>query len=114
MWSKAIELLSTINAITSAPGTQKKACMVLSYSQVTPHLIQAKSDGQYICDSDCQQWVSSQLCSHTLAVAERNGDLLLFLQWYTTYAKNPNISTLAMSVVEVERGKSKASKNQEL
>ena len=57
IWSKAIELLSTSSAITSTPGTQKKACMVLSYSQVTPHLIQAKSDGQYICDSNCQQWV---------------------------------------------------------
>ena len=44
------------------------------YSQVAPHLIQVKSDGQYLCDSNCQQWVSSQLCSHTLAAAERNGD----------------------------------------
>ena len=105
IWSKAIELLSTSNAITSAPGTQKKACMVLSYSQVTPHLIQAKSDGQYICDSNCQQWVSSQLCSHTLAVAEHNGDLLSFLQWYTTCAKNPNISTLAMSDLPRGRGR---------
>ena len=104
--SKAIELLSTSNAITCAPGTQKKACMVLSYSQVTPHLIQAKSDGQYICDINCQQWVSSQLCSHTLAVAERNGDLLSFLQWYTTYAKNPNIiSTLAMGDLPHGRGR---------
>lgn len=70
MWTKAIELLSTSNAITLAPGNQKKACMVLSYSQVTPHLIQTKSNGQYICDSNCQQWVSSQLCSHMLAVAD--------------------------------------------
>ena len=104
IWSKAIELLSTSNLITSAPGTQKKACMVLSYSQAT-HLIQAKSDGQYICDSNCQQWVSSQLCSHTLALAEHNGDLLSFLQWYTTYAKNPNISTLAMSDLPHGRGR---------
>ena len=79
IWAKAIELLSTSNAITSAPGNQKKASVVLSNSQVAPHLVQAKSDGQYICDNSCQQWLSSQLCSHTVAVAERNGDLLSFL-----------------------------------
>lgn len=105
IWDKAVELLSTSNAITSAPGNQKKACMVLSYSQVAPHLIQAKSNGQYICDSNCQQWISSQLCSHTLAVAERNGDLSSFLQWYTTYAESPNISTLAMSNLPRGRGR---------
>ena len=105
IWAKAIELLSTSNAITSAPGSQKKASMVLSYSQVAPHLVQAKSDGQYICDSSCQQWLSSQLCSHTVAVAERSGDLLSFLQWYITYAKNPNISTLAMSGLPRGRGR---------
>ena len=105
IWAKAIELLSTSNAITPAPGSQKKACMVLSYSQVAPHLIQAKSDEQYICDSNCQQWISSQLCSHTLAVAERNDDLSFFLQWYTTHAKRPNISTLAMSNLPRGRGR---------
>ena len=105
IWAKAIELLSTSNAITSAPGSQRKACMVLSYSQVAPHLVQAKSDGQYVCDSSCQQWLSSQLCSHTVAVAERNGDLSSFLQWYIKYAKNPNISTLAMSGLPRGRGR---------
>ena len=44
IWAKAIELLSTSNAITSAPGSQKKSSTVLSYSQVAPHLVQAKSD----------------------------------------------------------------------
>ena len=81
----AIELLSISNAITSALGSQRKACMVLSHSQVAPH-----SDGQYSCDNNCQQWVSSQLCSHTL---ERNGDLLSFLQWNTHHVESPNTNT---------------------
>ena len=105
IWAKAIELLSTSNAINSAPGSQIKACMVLSYSQVALHLIQVKSDGQYLCDSNCQQWVSSQLCSHTLAAAEHNGDVLSFLQWYTRYAESPNISTLAMTNLPRGRGR---------
>jgi len=98
-------LLSTNNAITPAPGSQKKACMALSYSQVALHLIQAKSDGQYICDSNCQQWISSQLYSHTLAVAECNDDLSSFLQWYSTHVKCPNISTLPMSNLPRGRGR---------
>ena len=104
MWTKAVELLSTSNAITAAPGNQEKACMVISYSQVAPHLIRVESDGQYVCDSNCQQWVSSQLCSHTLAAAERNGDLS-FLEWYTRYAESPNISMLAMSNLPRGRGR---------
>ena len=96
MWTKAKELLSHKNAITPAPGNNKKAHMVLSYSQVAPHLIQNKTDGQYICDDSCLQWKSSQICSHTLAAAQHNSDLSAFLQWYTQNADNPNISALAM------------------
>lgn len=37
-WVKADQLLSAENAITAAPGKDKKACMVLSYTSVVPHL----------------------------------------------------------------------------
>ena len=105
MWGKAIELVTTDNAITPAPGSQKKACMVISYSQVASHLVQCKSNGQYICDSNCQQWVSSQICSHVLAAAEHNNDLSSFLEWYTSCAGSPNISTLALSGLPRGRGR---------
>lgn len=68
MWDKASELISCDNGITPAPGNEKKARMVLSYSQTTPHHVRSHSDGQYLCDSNCPTWVSSQLCLHTLAV----------------------------------------------
>ena len=105
MWTKAKELLSHKNAITPAPGNNKKAHMVLSYSQVAPHLIQNKTDGQYICDDSCLQWKSSQICSHTLAAAQHNSDLSAFLQWYTQNADNPNISALAMIGLSRGRGR---------
>ena len=44
LWVKAEQILQSVNAITPAPGENKKARMVLSYSQATPH--QTKSDGQ--------------------------------------------------------------------
>ena len=105
MWGKADKLLSAENAITPAPGDHKKARMVLSYSQLSPHLVQNKSDGQYTCDSNCQQWISSQICSHSLAAAAFNGDLSSFLQWYTECAESPNISTLAMTGLSRGRGR---------
>lgn len=104
MWNKATELLSTQNAVTPAPGNDSKARMVLSRSQSVPHHVRSCSDGQYLCDSNCPQWMSSQLCSHTLAVAERNGDLLKFLEWYVKHGQRPNLSTLGLSGCPKGRG----------
>ena len=89
MWDKASELLSQENGITPAPGNDTKSRMVLSYSQNTPHHIRSHSDGRYLCDSHCIQWMSSQICSHTLTVAEHNSDLMIFLQWYNKSGQNP-------------------------
>ena len=105
MWAKANKLLSVENSIAPAPGSDKKSHMVISYSQVPPHLVQGKADGQYICDKNCPHWCASQICSHTLACAQHSGNLPSFLQWYVHYAENPNISTLAMSGLSSGRGR---------
>ena len=97
MWDKASELLSTKNSITPAPGNDYNARMVVSRSQDVPHHIRCHSDGQYLCDNHCPQWMSSQVCSHTLAVAEQNNELLKFLEWYVKHGKGPNLLSLALS-----------------
>ena len=58
----------------------------------------------YICDKICLQWTSSQFCSHTLAAAEINEELQLFLQWYTSGDVQPNIAQLAMVNLPKGRG----------
>ena len=40
MWAKAFDLLRADNAITPVPGSNRKACMVISYSQVALYLVQ--------------------------------------------------------------------------
>ena len=70
--------------------------MAFSYSSKSPHYVSSRSCGQYVCDSTCIQWNSAKICSHTLAVAETNGELKQFLQWYTTSGVSPNITTFAM------------------
>ena len=99
------QILNSDNAITPAPGSNKKACMVISYSQAGPHHVQTRSDGQYDCDSVCLQWASSHICSHTITVAEYNKELASFLHWFVKYAESPNISVLAMSGLPRSRGK---------
>ena len=97
MWHKAEDLVNASNSITPAPGMSKKDKMVMSYSQVKPHYVQYKDSGQYLCDSECMQWCSSQICSHALAVAQVNGDLEKFLQWYVHHGCSPNLTTTGMS-----------------
>ena len=82
MWQKAEELMTLDNAITPAPGKDKTAKMVMSYSSSVPHMVTKGQKGQYKCDSRCLNWMSSAICSHTLAVAQLNSDLIVFLQWY--------------------------------
>ena len=104
MWNKASDLLSTENAIIPAPGSDTKARMVVSRSQDIPHHIRSRADGQYLCDSNCPQWMLSQICSHTLAVAEQNSELLKFLDWYVRLSQGPNLSSLALSGLPKGRG----------
>ena len=56
--------------------------------------------------------MSSQICSHTLAVAERNGELLKFLEWYVKLGQGPNLSSLALSGVPKGRGQKGGRKGQ--
>ena len=105
MWEKAERLLSSKTEITPAPGSDPKARMVLSLTSDTPHFVRCKANGQYICDSACIRWTSANICSHTLAVAETNGELLKFLQWYSATGNAPNISILAMQGLPSGRGR---------
>ena len=89
MWNKAEELLNDRSAISPAPGNDKTARMVLSNAK---------------CDASCLNWVSSKLCSHSLAVAELNNDLVTFLEWYKNSSDHPNITSVAMASLSSGRG----------
>ena len=75
MWDKGSELLSLENGITMDPGSDVKVRIVISKLQLGPHHVRSSSDHWYVYDNGCPQWVSSQICSHTIAVAECNCDL---------------------------------------
>ena len=63
--------------------------MVSSRSSNSPHYVRPLASGQYVCDGSCLQWKSSQICAHTVAVSESNGDAFIFgLVWYVTTNSN--------------------------
>ena len=105
MWQKAEKLLNSENAITNAPGSDTKARMVLSQSSAVPHFVTTRDDGQFLCDSTCPQWVSSKICSHTIAAAEDSGKLCEFLQWCASTQPCPNMTALGMQGMPSNRGR---------
>ena len=105
IWVKAEQYLNSERDIVPAPGNDSKAMMVTSKSSVFPHFVSSSSQGQYSCDNGCLQWKSSKICAHTVAVAEKNGDLHAFLEWYICTNQEPNITALAMSGLPSGRGR---------
>ena len=74
IWAKAVILTTESNAITFAPGLGTQHRMVKSTSGPSPYLVIAK-ESEYKCDEKCLQYKSLSICSHTVAVAESNGEL---------------------------------------
>ena len=98
IWEKAEQLLSTDNATAPAPGCDPKARMVKGTSTNQPHLVIVKRKGQNVCDNTCGNWRSlGIICSHSVVVAEQNGELRDFVNWFKKAKKRPNLTKLALT-----------------
>ena len=109
IWNKAGELLSTAGSIVSAPGHCPEARLVLSRSGKRPHLVLPSKVG-FMCDSDCVNFKSLGICSHTVAVAHINDQLPQFVSNLKKAKKQPNLTQLA--VHEMPAGAGKNHKNE--
>ena len=105
IWRKASELLRDPSAMAEAPGQSSEARMVLSHSGGAPHLVTPVKGGGYSCDSSCPNWKSISFCSHTVAVAERNGQLRDFVQFLQKKKKIPNLTNLITANMPHGRGR---------
>ena len=79
IWTKATELLQKDNAIVPAPGQSSEARMVLSYSNKVPHMVTPTKAGGFSCDTNCPNWKCTDICAHSVAVAQVNGKLEEFI-----------------------------------
>ena len=103
IWIKAKKLMETNGAIVPAPGQPPEARMVLSYSGKPPHLVTPKKSGDFSCDSSCPNWKSLGICSHSVAVAETNGQLQHFLS--VKKKKAPSVTSLVTTNMPKGRGR---------
>lgn len=103
IWAKASKLLCDTSAIAPAPGQDKAARMVLSYSGKVPHLVIPKKGGKYACDSNCPNFKSLSICSHTVAVAELNNHLEYFLSLAKS-SKRPSLTNLLTTTMPKGHG----------
>ena len=82
MWRKACLLVSDKLSISGILGGCKKDRYVLSKSGTQPHAVKC-SGKVYKCDDRYFHFTSLSICSHSIAAAEVNGDLVDFLDWYS-------------------------------
>ena len=102
---KAEELISSSNAITTAP-VEGVARMVKSTSHPSqPHLVQVYQNGKTVCDKNCQMWTSLKICSHCVAVAHCLDRAKDFIMWFTSHSKKLNLTKLSTSNVTQNVGK---------
>ena len=87
IWRKAGELLKEDGSIVEAPGGT--GFLIKSNSHPCPHHVTLKKSGQYCCDRECPNWQSLCICSHSVAAAEKEGDLKPFVEWYKKSKKLP-------------------------
>lgn len=104
MWDKANKLLSTERGLQRAASSDPTAWTVQSFSSAVPHFVTSKPSGQYLCDPQCPQWISSKICSHTIAVAEHTGKLAAFLSWYVASNQKADITSLGLVNMPKGRG----------
>ena len=86
---------------TTVEGVWKKAAaaaadkMVKSKSGDAPHLVRAH-EHKYKCDDQFPHFKSISLCSHVVAAAESNGDLIEFVNWFGfKHGSGPNLMRMA-------------------
>ena len=104
IWSKSTELLTNPDAMSRIPGSGNKDRFVLSRSSMNPHAVKFQSK-TYTCDERCLHFKSLALCSHTVAVAEVNKELLGFLQTLQMRKKRPNLFQLSKHGMPAGAGK---------
>ena len=88
-------VLSTTNAITTAPIDSSLARMVKSKSNPChPHLVQMFQDGKVTCDENYLMQTSLNIYFHCVAVAQCLNITDGYISWYITNREQPDLTKL--------------------
>ena len=88
--------------MSSAPGQPEEARMVFSHSGKRPHLV-LPCKGHFKCDSDCLNFKSLGMCSHSNS---KCSNLLIgLLAHFQKAKKNPNFTAVSLHGVPAGSGR---------
>jgi len=92
---KANNLLqSKENAMVPTPGNDRFSYLVESETSKRPHYVYSEQQtGKTVCDN-CPGWASSNLCAHSVAVAEKLNKLEAYINWVRRRDKSMNMTTM--------------------
>ncbi len=79
--------------------------MVMSRSGQRSHLVLPCKTRRLKCDSDCMNFKSLGICSHSVAVAELSNQLQAFITAFTKAKKTPSFTTVAVHGMPSGRGR---------
>ncbi|KAJ7323727.1 hypothetical protein OS493_031145 [Desmophyllum pertusum] len=102
IWSKAAAIVSKPDAIVNAPGSND-SMLVESKTGKRPHLVTKESAGRFTCDDGCKMWLSTRICSHTVAVADSINLLPSFVDWRKK-CKGASVSLAGMVLSDTPKG----------
>ena len=83
IWTKAKSLLETPRAVVNGPcfsASVNSTVIVASKSSAKPRTIICKPQGVISCENTCPHWASLQICSHSVAAAQFDCELEIFLE----------------------------------
>ena len=87
-WSKAAELL-TEKKVLPAPCSLSRARIVESKSMQRPHFVSPSKHDELLFECD-PGFIQRYICSHTVAAAEDNQLLNVYLEHFGKFVKTPN------------------------
>lgn len=105
-------MVTTPHSVVRAPGLNENAFSVISASgsHGSPQLYVVKERDQIRCE--CDMYRATNICSHSVAVAEMNGWLEKFLVWLKTKGKEPDLSSFLRTSLPKGAGKKPGQKKQ--
>ena len=96
IWTHATTLLADDSNFSVAPSSNKSAWMVFRNKGLRPHFVHQKK-GHYECDQDCFYFQMCKICAHIVSIANRNGDLPKFIEWFKKQNHGVNATAIAQA-----------------
>ena len=101
MFAEAGQILGSQNSLVQSPtftveARKEDLWFVASKEDANkPHSVRVSDTGRVTCNESCVRWARHNICSHTVAVAEKVEMLSKYLQWFRNRRKTVTLTKVA-------------------